>query len=324
LSRHVIVTGAAGFVGSHLVDALLAAGHTVTGIDNLARGCRENLSAALEHRCFRLIESDLAADSTSRRAFDTAAERGKVAQVWHMAANSDIAAGVADPDVDLRDTFLTTYYTLASMRRLPIPEIAFASTSAVYGAREDSLGEDSGPLLPVSNYGAMKLASEGAISAAVESFLDRAFIFRFPNVLGPRATHGIIFDLLGKLRRCSAELEVLGDGNQQKPYMHVSDLIEALQLIAERARERINCFNIAPEDEGVTVRWIAETVVRVAAPGTPIRYTGGTRGWVGDVPRFNYCIAKLSALGWRPRLLSRAAVERAVNEVHAEMTACSS
>ena len=238
--------------------------------------------------------------------------------VWHMVANSDIGAGVADANVDLRDTFQTTFNTLQVMREQKILRLAFASTSAVYGVHDTVLTENIGPLFPISNYGAMKLASEALISAAVESYLERAWIFRFPNVIGSRATHGIIFDLLTKLSKNPPDLEVLGDGTQQKPYLHVSELIDAMLLVVAQANDALNWFNIGPPDEGATVRQIAEAVLREAAPSLPIRFTGGNRGWVGDVPRFRYSIDKIKQLGWSPKRTSAQAVEQAVSEIHRE------
>ena len=275
---HVLVTGAAGFIGSYLVDRLLAAGARVTGIDNFVRGVRDNLKTALRQPDFTLIEADLADAGQCRNAFREATRKVRIDTVWHMAANSDISAGVADPTVDLRDTFLTTFHTLGAIRELRIPALAFASTSAVYGNLDLPLTEDMGPLFPISNYGAMKLASEGLVSAALESYLDRVWIFRFPNVIGGRATHGVILDLLQKLTKSGGtELEVLGNGMQQKPYLHVTELLEAMFFIVERAQDRLNYYNIAGEDEGATVRFIAETVVNTAAPGASIRYTGGEK-----------------------------------------------
>jgi UDP-glucose 4-epimerase len=165
----------------------------------------------------------------------------------------------------------------------------------------------------------MKLASEGLISAAVETFLETAWIFRFPNVIGDRATHGVIYDLLHKLRRSRSELEVLGNGSQQKPYLHVSELVEAMIFIVGHSSDRLNCYNVSGVDAGATVRFIAETVISVDSPGTPIRYTGGDKGWVGDVPNYQYSTEKLQRLGWRPSMTSEQAVERAVREIYTEI-----
>jgi UDP-glucose 4-epimerase len=310
----ILVTGAAGFIGSHLVDALLERGCDVVGIDNLSRGRRENLDAAMRSRRFRFERCDLA----DLEALRCVVDGRRFESVWHMVANSDIAAGVADPNVDMRDTFLTTFNLLQVMRETGAKRLAFASSSAIYGPHDQKLEENIGPLFPISNYGAMKLASEALVSAAVESFLDQAWIFRFPNVVGPRATHGVIFDLLRKLGQNADELEVLGDGAQQKPYLHVSEVIEAMLAIFDRGLDRLNWFNIGPPDEGVTVRKIAEMVRDQAAPTTPIRFTGGSRGWVGDVPRFRYSIDKVRRLGWSPRLSSAEAIGRAVVEISRE------
>jgi UDP-glucose 4-epimerase len=317
-----VITGAAGFIGSHLTDRLLQDRQSVTGIDNFARGRRENLSSALAYPTFHLIEGDLSTEAGSMEAFAAASGIAPIGSVWHLAANSDIQAGVADPSIDLRHTFLTTFHVLGAMRRFGVPVLAFASSSAIYGSHSGKLAEDTGPLFPISAYGAMKLASEGIISAALESFLSRVYLLRFPNVIGSRATHGVIVDLIDKLRRCPEVLDVLGDGDQQKPYLHISDLVDAMIFITNHSRERLNCFNISAPDEGTSVRSIAETVVRLIAPGTPIGYQAGDRGWVGDVPKFSFVIDKLSALGWRPGFTSLQAVERATLECQAQARAC--
>jgi UDP-glucose 4-epimerase len=320
MSDKCLITGAAGFIGSHLVDRLLERGATVLGLDNMKLGRRENLARALENPRFKFVELDvndvaavmkLVAAESKTAPFDTA---------WHMAANSDIRAGVSDPDVDLNDTFLTTHNLLKVMREHRIPRLAFASTSAIYGVHPGLLHESIGPLFPISNYGAMKLASEAAISAALEAYLQRAWIFRFPNVVGSRSTHGVIYDFAQKLKRTPAELEVLGDGAQEKPYFHVSDLIEAMLYVTDHAKEPLNCFNIGTADSATTVRYIAEAVVKRQSPGARIRYTGGSKGWVGDVPKFNYSIEKLKTLGWSPRLTSNQAVDRAVEETVTEVS----
>lgn len=316
-----LVTGAAGFIGSHLVDALLARGATVVGIDNLKLGKRENLAAALKNPRCRFFQADINDLSATGKIIAEETAAAPFDAVWHLAANSDIRAGVADPDVDFRDTFLTTHSVLKLAREHKIPRLAFASTSAIYGDLKRKLTEDIGPLFPISNYGAMKLASEAAISAATESFLERAWIFRFPNVVGSRATHGAIFDFVHKLLKNPAELEVLGDGTQEKPYFHVADLIDAMLFITGNAPDKLNFYNIGTSDSVTNVRYLAETTIRFAAPGAKIRFTGGNRGWVGDVPKVDYSVEKLQKLGWSPRLTSNAAVDRAVAEIVAEIKA---
>ena len=306
-----VVTGAAGFIGSHLVDRLLQRGDRVIGIDNMVLGRRENLASALDSKNFALHQLDI---NDYPRFLDRLRDEGPIQTVWHMAANSDIAAGVNDPEIDLTRTFMTTFNVLTAMHSLKIPRLCFASTSAIYGDMDKVLAEDTGPLFPISSYGATKLGSEAIISAALERFLERAWIFRFPNVVGGRATHGAIFDFIRKLRKNPGELEVLGDGGQEKPYLHVSELLDAMLFLFDRVKDKLNYFNIAPDGSATTVRQIAEAVVKVVSPGAKIRYTGGTRGWVGDVPRFRYSIEKLKAAGWAPKMTSNHAVELAVRE----------
>jgi UDP-glucose 4-epimerase len=310
-----LITGAAGFIGSHLVDALLARGATIVGIDPLKLGTRRNLELALQNSRFRFHEADINDLARCGQIIAAETEANPFDMVWHMAANSDIRAGVADPEIDFRYTFLTTHSVLKLMREHKISNLAFASSSAIYGVHAGLLHEDLGPLFPISNYGAMKLASEAAISAAVEAFLGRAWIFRFPNVVGGRATHGAIYDFVRKLKNNPSELEVLGDGFQEKPYLHVSELVDAMLFIVDRARDRLNYFNIGTAGSATTVRYLAEAVVKRMSPRARIRFTGGHKGWVGDVPKFNYSIEKLKKLGWEPRLTSNVAVDRAAEEI---------
>ena len=161
----------------------------------------------------------------------------------------------------------------------------------------------------------MKLASEAVITAAAEKFLERALLFRFPNVVGVPATHGVILDFVRRLRINGTRLEVLGDGTQRKPYLHVSDLVDAIFAIEARSLSKVDVFNIGPEDSGVTVRQIAEETIAVVAPGAELRFGVGDKGWVGDVPRFRYSIEKLRSLGWKPKLSSLDAARRAIREI---------
>ncbi len=320
MSQKCLVTGAAGFIGSHLIDRLLERGSFVLGVDNMKLGRRANIARALENPKFKFVELDVNDLPTFARTVRQLSHDKPFDMTWHLAANSDIRAGVADSEVDLRDTFMTTFNTLRVMRELKIPRLAFASTSAIYGVQPGKMVEDLGPLFPISNYGAMKLASEACISAALEAYLQQAWVFRFPNVVGSRSTHGVIHDFVQKLKANPKELEVLGDGTQEKPYFHVTDLLDAMLFIVERATEKLNYYNIGTADSATTVRYIAEAVIKEQSPTAKIRYTGGNRGWVGDVPKFNYSIEKLKRLGWSPRFGSNAAVDRAVEEIVAEAT----
>ena len=313
---HHFITGVAGFIGSHLADCLLGSGDRVSGVDDLSLGRLEHLEHARQNAKFRFYRNDISRPEQAFESLHAACEwSGTPDLMWHLAANSDIPAGTADASVDFKRTLQTTFAILEAAKSTGVKKVAFASTSAVYGERSDLLTENSGPLLPISNYGATKLASEALLSAAAEAYLDRIWIFRFPNVVGPRPTHGAILDFVRRLADRPPSLRVLGDGSQTKPYLHVSDLISAMRFIVAHATDRRNVYNIGPEGEGTSVAFIAQQTVARALPGTPLAYTGGDRGWVGDVPRFRYSTERLAQLGWRPGLTSDEAVLRAIDEI---------
>lgn len=311
-----VIAGGAGFIGYTLAKRFLERGRRILVLDNFCRGRREFLES-LNADSITIEEADLSDERQTHDILKSWHDLYPVDEVWHMAANSDIPAGIEDAHVDLRDTFMTTFSLLQAMKRIGIGNFAFASSSAIYGDMgcNTPLREDMGPLLPISNYGAMKLASEAMISAAAESWLNRAWVFRFPNVVGTPATHGVILDFVRKLKATPGELQVLGNGTQQKAYVHVADLVDAMCFITEHAREKVNVYNIGPSDSGCSVRQIAETVVQRVSPGAKIVYGTEGRGWVGDVPKFSYSVAKLAALGWNTSHGSVDAVARAVDEI---------
>ncbi len=301
------VTGGAGFIGSHLCDELLRRGHQVTVYDNLSLGRREHLAGALAAGA-RLVQADLL--DLERLTAEMAGHQ----QVWHLAANSDIREGTRSTRLDLEQGTLATYNVLEAMRRTGTDRIAFASSSVVYG--EPAVmptPEDYGPLCPISLYGAAKLAAEGLICAFVHCHGPMtAHIFRFANIVGPRSTHGILYDLARKLRRDPGELEVLGNGRQQKSYLWVHDCVDAMLFSAGAATEPVNIFNLASGDN-ITVNRIAELVVQHWTGGAArVNYTGGDRGWVGDVPRMRLDPSRLAALGWTASRTSEQAMEKTI------------
>jgi UDP-glucose 4-epimerase len=311
-----IVTGGAGFIANTLIDHLLRQGRSVIAFDNLKLGRQENLNRFKSLPGFQFVRIDVASRPAIRKAMEEAASQGPIDEVWHLAANSDIPSGVANPDIDFQDTFLTTFELLGALQSLEIKRLLFASSSAIYGDQGDvAIHENIGPLFPISNYGAMKLASEAQIYAAAESHLNQAICFRFPNVVGVPATHGVILDFVRKLMANPKELQVLGDGTQQKAYLHVSDLVVAMLKLRDLIEDKRSVFNIGPVDDGVTVRWIAEQVVARVSPSASISFGEGNKGWVGDIPKFKYSTQKIQSLGWSPALGSSEAIVRAIDEI---------
>ena len=290
---NILVTGGAGFIGSHLVDRLLSEGNFVVAYDNLSLGRLENLEEASKNPNFKFVEGDI----LDREKFWNVFKTNNFDIVFHMAANSDIAKSHANPDVDFDNTFKTTYETLLAMKEFGIKKLVFASTSAIYGDAGKSVDETFGPLFPASHYGASKLASEGFIASFCENYEIQAWITRFPNVVGERSTHGVIRDFIKKLKKTPNCLEVLGNGMQYKPYVYVKDLVDAILFVWKNTDDKINYFNIGVETR-TRVKEIAQMVIEEMGLNAKIEYTGGNRGWVGDVPEFSYNLDKIRKLGY--------------------------
>jgi UDP-glucose 4-epimerase len=306
------VVGGAGFIGSHLTDRLIARG-LVTIYDNLTIGKREFVAAPLASGRATLVQGD-ALDLEAL----VAAARGHDVAI-HLAANPDAGWGLDNPRLDLEQGTIATHNVLEAARRVGIPRLVLASSGTVYGDTALVCNEERLGSLPISLYGASKLASEALVSAYVECFDLRALIFRFGNVVGPRGTHGAALDFLKKLEKTPDELEVLGDGNQSKPYVHVTDCVDALLYGLDHATAPLDVYNIAPPD-ATSVRRIAELCVEASPyPSARIRYTGGDRGWRGDVPHSRLDPTKLAALGWKTRHTSDEAVRAAVEALAREV-----
>ncbi len=307
------ITGGAGFIGSHLALRLLKEDHSVTVLDNLLLGKEEFLEPCRHFKDFKFIKEDLLNLSEL-----PAAMKGHDF-VYHLAANSDISQGVEKSDVDLKLGTIATYNVLESMRRVGVKKIAFASTSAIYGeAQIKPTPENYGPLIPISFYGASKLAAEALCTSFAHNCGMQAWIFRFANVVGPHATHGAIFDFIQKLKKNPATLEVLGNGTQKKSYLFVSDCVDGLIFVPQKTKDIVQIFNLA--SEGVTqVKFIAEEVVKQMGGKAKIKFGEGDRGWVGDVP-FTWLDGQLLAsVGWTAKFTSDEAVTRAVREIIQEM-----
>jgi UDP-glucose 4-epimerase len=302
----VVVTGCAGFIGSSLVDRLLALGGRVVGVDNFSTGQRRFLKGALQNPAFRLVEADLLDAAALTKAFAGAD------LVFHLAANADVRFGTDHPRRDLEQNTIATYNVLEAMRGNGVKRIAFSSTGSVYGeAAVVPTPEDAPFPVQTSLYGASKLAGEGLIAAYCEGFGFEAWIFRFVSVLGERYTHGHVFDFYKQLKDDPSRLRVLGNGKQRKSYLYVHDCLDAMLLAIERAAGKINIFNLGTDDYcevNDSIGWIA----RALGVQPRLEYTGGDRGWIGDNPFIFLETAKIRRLGWKPELSIEQAVVRTV------------
>lgn len=299
------VTGGAGFIGSHLADKLLKKGYKVTVFDNLSSGKKEFIDHNMDNDNFEFIKEDL-------REKDQVEKHIKNHDiVFHIAANPDVRLGAEKP-VIAKEDILITYNILDAMRKNDIKKIVFSSSSVVYGETEPMpLPEEYGPLLPISVYGAAKLASEGLISSFCHTFGMQGWMYRFANVVGERGTHGVIVDFIKKLRKNPKELEILGDGRQRKPYLYVTECVDGILYSHKKSKEEINVFNLGV-DSNTQVTRIAEIIVEeMGLENVEFKYTGGKRGWKGDVPFFQLGIDKVKKLGWEPELSSDDAVRKA-------------
>ena len=298
-----LVTGGAGFIGSHLVDRLVARGDKVRVVDNLSSGVLDFIKDHIENGKVEFSNTDLKDLDALKPLMHG------VDIVYHLAANPDIRLGTRITDTDLNEGTIATYNVLESMRLAGVKKIAFASSSVVYG--EDApmpTPEDHGPCLPISLYGASKQAGEGLIGAWVGTFGLQAWIFRFANIIGERGTHGVIFDFIHKLKKDPSRLEVLGNGLQEKSYMEVGDCVDAMLHVISNTNESINLYNLGSNDT-CSVRNIAAIVVKeTGCTDASIEYTGGDRGWAGDIPKAMLAINRLIDLGFKVNYDSEEAV----------------
>lgn len=304
---HYLVTGGAGFIGSSLVDQLLGLGHNVTVFDNFSTGLRPFIEQASGNPNYRLVEGDL----LDQDAVKAAAEGCDF--IFHLAANADVRFGTDHPRKDLEQNTIATFHVLEAARLNGVTGVAFSSTGSVYGeAKVIPTPEDAPFPIQTSLYAASKLAGEGMLAAYSEGFGLRSYIFRFVSILGPRYTHGHVYDFYRKLSADPTRLTVLGDGRQRKSYLHIDDCITAMLTVIEKAQDKVNVFNLGTDEycEIVdSIGWICEEL----GVKPKLDYTGGARGWIGDNPFIYLDTAKVRALGWTPRFSIEQGVRNTLN-----------
>jgi UDP-glucose 4-epimerase len=305
------VTGGAGFIGSNLVDRLLAAGYAVTAYDNLSTGQIKFLSDAQKHKGFRLIEGDLLderklADSLPGHDF-----------VFHLAANADVRFGTQHPRKDLEQNTVATYNVLEAMRAAGVNRIAFSSTGSIYGEPDVFPTPENCPFpVQTSLYGASKLAGEGLIQAYATGFGFQGYIFRFVSILGERYSHGHVFDFYKQLAQHPDRIKVLGNGKQRKSYLYVQDCVDAILTVIEKAKDPVNVYNLGTDEYcevNDSLGWICQKM----GVNPRREYTGGDRGWIGDSPFIFLDTKKVRSLGWKPKLTIRQGVEKTVEYLRA-------
>jgi UDP-glucose 4-epimerase len=311
---NVVVSGGAGFIGSTLVDRLMKAGHRVVVVDNLSGGDRSFLAHHARSPRFRLIVQDVRNTKTLIRALGP-----KVDLVYHLAANADISRGIEDPTLDFENSIVATFSMLNAMRYHGIRRLVYTSGSGVYGDLGRSfIPETHGPCEPVSMYGASKLGAEGLISAFAHLFGIRACVLRPANIIGPRATHGVVFDFIRKLQKNPRELVILGDGKQSKAYLHVDDVLDAVLLAERKSKAPLSFYNLS-SSSFVTVNRIADLVISgMKLKNVKRTHTPGKIGWKGDVPVIRLRNDRLAKLGWKPKYDSEGAVVATIKALLAD------
>jgi len=305
------ITGGAGFIGSSMADRLLLGpSNSVTVFDNFTSGQIEYLPQIPGDGRLSIVLGDL----LDREKLANSLKGHDI--VYHFASNPYIDRGFEDTSLDLQQTILATYNVLEAMRLSAVPKLVFASGSGVYGDTDGQpTPEDFSPLRPISMYGASKLSAEAMISAFSHMFGITSYIFRLANVVGKRQTHGVIFDFIASLKASPHGLTIRGDGKQNKAYIHIDDVLDAIFFVLAMSHERVNVFNVATDDT-VDVSWIAQQVVAaLGLADVPFQYTGGSRGWPGDVPVVRLEAGKIHKLGWQARLNSQEAITLSVRQL---------
>ena len=307
--KKIVVTGGAGFISSHLDDILVNKGYDVTAVDIIDEKKCYNINHLMKKNNFHYLKSDITDVESCVKITEDCDF------IYHLAANSDIQNGGQNPAIDYVNTFQTTHSVCEAMRKNGIENLFFSSTSAVYGNMKGQLNEMTGGLKPISYYGASKLASESIISAYSYMNDFNALVFRFPNVVGPRLTHGVIFDFIRKLKNNPKKLQILGNGKQNKQYVYVLDLVKGIVDFSEKIKSGFNLYNISTESF-TDVNTIADIVCeKMGLENVEYIYTGGECGWKGDVPSFDYDITKAKTDGWNYLFNSTESIKETMSKI---------
>ena len=313
--KKILVTGGAGFIGSHLVDRLIKEGYKVRVIDNLSSGRLENIKHHIDAKMIEFIAGDLKDPQMALKAVEG------IDVVFHFAANPEVRVSTTNPEIHFNENVVSTFNLLESMRKKGVKELVFASSSSIYGEPEDIPVDENAPMRPVSVYGASKAACENLIHAYSKLYEIKAVILRYANVIGPRLRHGVVWDFINKLLRNPTELEILGDGKQVRSYIYVDDAVEAAVVTWRRADASYKVYNVASED-WITVDEVADEVIKAMGSSNvkkvykPVLHGVG---WPGDVKRIALKIEKLKTLGFKPKLNSRDAVYKTAIELRKEL-----
>ena len=316
-NKKILVTGGAGFIGSHLVDKLIENDLDVKVLDNLSSGTKFNLQNSINNKNFQFFNEELSNSSSLQNILSD------VDLIFHLAANPEVRTGFNNPEISFRENIENTFHLLEAIRKSKIDTIVFSSSSTIYGEPEIiPTPENYGPLYPISHYGASKLACEGLISAYCHSYGINGLIFRLANIIGSRSNHGVIIDFIKKLKNDNNTLQILGDGTQSKSYLHVSDCIDAILFCINKIEKKTEIFNLGNYDQ-IDVITIAKKIFdELKLNNVKISTTNDVpegRGWIGDVKFMNLDIKKLEDLGWKPKYSSLAAVEKSISEIVKEI-----
>ncbi len=317
MKKVILITGVAGMVGSNLVKEYIKKNNIIIGIDNFTLGEKKFIQPYLNNKKFHFFKKDLSKKISSSK-INELLKKNFLNEIWLLAANSDIQKGTKNYQFDLNNTFLSTINSLDLIKNYinKNSKIIFTSSSAIYGNTNKRISEDTIIQKPISNYGAMKLSCEAYLSSFANANSAQISIFRFPNVVGKNLTHGLLFDMKKKILSKKKIIQVLGNGEQQKPYSYVNEIIKCMIFIKNKKfKKRINYFNIGSNDKGIKVKKIINMMVKKFNSKKKVIYQKDNIGWVGDVSKYQYSTKKINKIGFNFRYSSKKSIELCIKEL---------